>query len=214
MQYWMAEGEKGHHSKVYKIIWSSIAFLCTVRLFLHPSPSTSPSSFGPRNKMVVTVLSSMPKFVPALAIITVIERFLLVSPGMRSHVMRCSCLWMSSVFLLKNVSSFTHRACLARSPLSHCGSFCARKHGWRGFYIGKSRSRWLLVCFLICVGAVSKECASLHFLCPQVCGSFQISQRAGSRTWGQSQGVYQCLHQELRGWYGWWAAEGAFWQIW
>lgn len=42
MQYWMAEGERGRHSKVYKIIWSSSAFLCTVRLCssipLHPPP--------------------------------------------------------------------------------------------------------------------------------------------------------------------------------
>lgn len=34
-------------------------------LFLHPSPSTSTSSFGPRIKMVATVLSSMPTYLPA-----------------------------------------------------------------------------------------------------------------------------------------------------
>ncbi len=43
MQCWTAERETGHHRKVYKIIWSSFAFLCTVRLCfssipLHPPP--------------------------------------------------------------------------------------------------------------------------------------------------------------------------------
>lgn len=57
---------RGHHSKVYKIIWSSSAFpLYCETLFLHPSPSTSSSSFGPRIMMVVTVLSSMPTYLPA-----------------------------------------------------------------------------------------------------------------------------------------------------
>lgn len=60
MQYWMAEGEKGHHGKVYKIIWSRSAFLCTLRLC--PSTSLRPRPhqvFGPRYKMVVSVSWSM-----------------------------------------------------------------------------------------------------------------------------------------------------------
>lgn len=51
--------------------------------------------------------------------------------------------------------------------------------------------------FAVCVRTVSKECASLCSLCPQVRRSLQISQRTGGRTRCQSQGVHQRLHQEL-----------------
>ena len=48
------------------------------------------------------------------------------------------------------------------------------------FRSGKDgQKRRTLVCFLISVGAVLKECASLLSLYLQVCGSFQISQGAG-----------------------------------
>lgn len=73
MQYWMAEGEKGHHGKVYKIIWSCSAFLCTVRLC--PSSSLHPHQvFGPRYKMVVSVMWSMLTNLPASDDINIIFR--------------------------------------------------------------------------------------------------------------------------------------------
>lgn len=60
-------------------------------LFLHLSPSTSPSSFGQSHKMVASVLWSMLNDVPASDDINIIF-FGLLTPGTMSHRSKCRCL--------------------------------------------------------------------------------------------------------------------------
>lgn len=214
--------ERGRHSKVYKIIWSSSAFLCTVRLCssipLHPPPH---QVLDQELRWLSLCCLACRHICLPLVILTAVGCFFsLFTPGMMSHVMKCSCefvLWMLSLFLLKEWTLFYLPCLRGQVFLCHCGTFYTRKPGSRVFFLDRkkaSQKRWILVCYLISVRTVLKECVSLLSLHLQVCGSFQVSQGTGGWTWCQSQGVYQCLHQELWGWYGWWAAEGAFRQIW
>lgn len=95
MQYWMAEGERGRHSKVYKIIWPSSAFLCTVRLCssipLHPPPH---QVLDQELRWSSLCCLACRHICLPLVILTAVGCFFflpLFTPGMMSHMMKCSC---------------------------------------------------------------------------------------------------------------------------
>lgn len=176
MQYWMAEVERGRRSKVYKITWSSSAFLCTVRLCsstpLHPPPS----SVGPGIRLSLCCLACRPFCPPALGDIN-------------------SNFWMFFLNCLPQGEMFTCRACVVRSSFV---ILCHGKDGSRVILEGKTKvkKRRTLMCPTF-VGTALKEFVSLRSLHLQVRGSFQIPQGTRGRARRQSQGVHQRLHQEL-----------------
>lgn len=95
--------ERGRHSKVYKIIWSSSAFLCTVRLCssipLHPPPH---QVLDQELWWLSLCCQACQRICLPLVILTAVEWFFIVYPGMMIHMMKRSCdfvSWMLSLFL-------------------------------------------------------------------------------------------------------------------
>lgn len=153
-------------------------------LFLHPSPSTSTSSFGPRIKMVATVFSSMPTYLPA-------------SGGINSSWMDCTrCSPQEWWVPWWNVAV---NLCCGCCP---CSCVCGVRFlliilnveprtasvfvDWKVEV--KRDGVWFVVFLLFSLlsSLFSKSVPVLLSLCLQVCGSFQISQRTGGWTRCQS----------------------------